>query len=296
MIGIFGGSGFIGRNFLDKLSESKLGYINFDRIIAKGHEDHSIVIDYKDPSTYLKYLPRLSKVVMLISASGPSTFSQNISLEIENNVWPFSQLLNALSHEAEIGKIIYLSSGGTVYGIPKTDPILENHSTQPISNYGCGKLLMEDMLLSMSHQNQWKYSILRPSNPIGRFQKPGGQGLVAVAVDCALNDKHLTIWGDGGIIRDYFDVQDLADAIYLSLDPTIESGRFNVGSNIGRSIVDIVEIVSETLKKEIHIEHVQARRVDIPKNILSYGKLNDMCGWKPVRDIRDSIQDIARGL
>lgn len=295
MIGIFGGAGFIGRNLSDLLSKNNEAFLSFDRTLTPAHKNQSILIDYHNPDTYRQHLKALDSIVMLISTSTPSTYAKDISLEVEKNILPFSNLLKYASKE-DIKNIIFFSSGGTVYGRPQTSPTLETHPTLPENNYGCAKLMMENIFNSMARQHDWQATVFRPSNPIGRYQKPGAQGIVSAAVGACLTNKPLDIWGDGSVIRDYFDVEDLTDAIYIALkDPNIK-GCFNVSSNIGRSIRDVINEVQEVLGKKITITYGEARPFDIPKNILSYDKLHKLSGWQPKRTFAYSIQQIAKTL
>ena len=110
---------------------------------------------------------------------------------------------------ARVGRLVFTSSGGTVYGRTQTAPIPEDHQTNPITAYGVSKLAVEKYLQMFHHLYGLDFAIFRPSVPYGPYQNPlARQGAVAVFLYRVAKGLPLTIWGDGSVTRDYFYISD----------------------------------------------------------------------------------------
>ncbi|RVD20674.1 NAD-dependent epimerase/dehydratase family protein [Mesorhizobium sp. M4B.F.Ca.ET.017.02.2.1] len=290
MIGIFGGTGFIGRNLTDHLNAADMQYQVFSRREALGVGARTKLIDFERPETYVKYLKDLKSVVLLVSASVPSTFANDIASEVRRNVVPYSQFLQA-ARVSGIQHIVYISSGGAVYGPPHSSTISEDHPTNPISPYGCGKLMVEEMIRTTSTEGRWTYTIIRASNPIGRYQSSEkGQGLVARALDAAISNGVLEIWGDGTSLRDYVDVRDLCEVIVRSIK--VDAARnqiYNVGMGEVYSVREIVDLCSSISGINIRTKYVKEKSFLVKDVILKIDKVRRQLGWMPKFDIRSSI-------
>ncbi|AZO25103.1 NAD-dependent epimerase/dehydratase family protein [Mesorhizobium sp. M1E.F.Ca.ET.045.02.1.1] len=291
MIGVFGGSGFIGRNLVDCLNEEQRSFRVFSRRKVVGLHAETKIIDFEQPESYREYLKGLETVILLVSASVPSTFANDIASEVERNVLPYSRFLRA-ARSTGIRHIVYVSSGGAVYGQPIAPIITEEHPTNPISPYGCAKLMIEEMIRTMSTEGGWTYTILRASNPIGRYQSSEkGQGLVARALDAAVSNTALDIWGDGTSLRDYIDVRDLCDVIARSLTAEVVKNEiYNVGSGSVYSINEIVEICSSVSRTEIKKNYISQKSFLVKDVKLSIDKAMRDLNWKPKFDVWSSIE------
>ncbi|MER9406667.1 NAD-dependent epimerase/dehydratase family protein [Mesorhizobium caraganae] len=291
MIGIFGGGGFIGRNLIDYLNAAEVEFRVFSRRDVPNLNGRTTIIDFEEPESYIEYLKDLEAVVLLVSASVPSTFANDIASEIKRNVVPYARFLQA-ARSTGIRHIVYLSSGGAVYGPPLSSVISEEHPTNPISPYGCGKLMVEEMIRTMSTEGRWTYTILRASNPIGRYQSSKkGQGLVARALDAAMTNRTLEIWGDGSSLRDYVDVRDLCEVIGRALRAEVAKNQiYNVGMGKVYSINEIVEICSSVSKVMIKRLYVEEKKFLVKDVKLEIDKVRSHLAWQPRFDVRSSIE------
>ena len=123
-----------------------------------------------------------------------------------------------VAQKNNIRKVIFVSSGGTVYGIPQEVPIKESHPTEPICSYGIGKLAIEKYLNLFHLLHGMDYCVLRLANPFGERQRVAAeQGAVTVFLDKALRNEEIAIWGDGSVVRDYFYVGDAVSAMTKAL-------------------------------------------------------------------------------
>jgi UDP-glucose 4-epimerase len=220
----------------------------------------------------------------------------NMDIEFNRNVRPAMKLMEACSAQ-HVTKLLFLSSGGTVYGNHSLrEPITEDSPTHPISLYGTSKLMIEQIGLLYHQQKGLPFIVARPSNAYGPGQLPyRGQGLVATAFASALDNKPLTIFGDGSVVRDFIHVRDIAEALVA----LIKNGRlgetYNVGTALGTSmkkLVDdyIVPILQEDQHK-LNCQYSPARGVDVAYNVISNDKIYRDTGFKPRISLDEGLKE-----
>jgi len=188
-------------------------------------------------------------------------------------------------------KIIFLSSGGTVYGVPEIIPITESHQTNPICSYGIIKKTIEEYLFMFGKIYGLNYNVFRLSNPYGERQNPlAAQGAIPVFIHRTINDETITIWGDGEIVRDYIYIRDSAIVLAESIKNNVEEKIFNLSSGKGYSLNNIIEIVKKVSGKEVKVEYKPGRDIDVPVNILDNTLVKETFDWKPETSIEEGIQ------
>ena len=134
-------------------------------------------------------------VLYLAAATTPGQSKFDLKLDIEKNLLPFLKFLSAI-RDCSVRKLIFASSGGTVYGSSPFSTCRETDGTYPISGYGISKLASEEYLKLACRLAPIDYSILRISNPYGPFQDiRGGQGVVAAFIGRILANEPLVVWG-----------------------------------------------------------------------------------------------------
>jgi UDP-glucose 4-epimerase len=194
-----------------------------------------------------------------------------------------------------IRKVIFASSGGTIYGIPLETPIRETHPTDPICSYGIGKLAIEKYLHLYHVQHGLDYCILRMANPYGEGQRPmSSQGAVAVFLDRALHNKALEIWGDGSVIRDYIYIGDVAEAFMKAMMYSGEHRIFNIGCGQGWSLLDLISNIETVIRRPIARIHVSGRTCDVPANVLDISRANKSLNWQPRTSLQDGVAQTWR--
>jgi len=210
--------------------------------------------------------------------------------DLSGNVIQMLSLLD-LFVESKIEKILFMSSGGTVYGNPQTLPVTESHPTDPICSYGIGKLTIEKYLALYKHLYGLNYVVLRAANPYGNGQNPlAGQGIVANFVHKIHCGLPLEVWGDGQIIRDYFDVRDLADLARRALFSE-HCGVFNAGSGVGTSINEIIKQIASITHVAPNVIYKEHRIFDVPAIILNCEKAERTFAWKPAINLEAGLSD-----
>jgi len=221
----------------------------------------------------------------------PNTSFDNPLADLLQNLPPTVQLFSEVAERG--GRLILVSSGGTVYGETTQLPIREDHPTNPISPYGVTKLTLEKYahLYTVTHGLQ--VVCLRPANAFGVGQRPyKGQGFVSTALASMMNAHPVTIFGERGTIRDYIYVSDLAAGIVCALEHGHLSETYNIGSGVGRSNMDVVEAMFPLMNgicSEIRTEHLPERVFDVHANVLNSTKLYQHTGWKPKVEFQDGL-------
>jgi|GEM_PF-2370976 len=305
MIGIIGASGFIGRSLSEYLADQDVPYNAYvrsphlvDPTIFTG--DHTCIGFEIGGDMECSVFDGIKTLVLSTSATKPNMQFNGLVNEVQKNVLPHCQLFTELL-KTDIKHIIFLSSGGTVYGnVDQDAPILEDTPRLPCSPYGYGKLCIESALENLWVGEGRYFTIIRPSNPVGPHQMAsvGAHGLVTTTFYNVQNDKPVSIFGDGTTIRDYFSVHDLSALILaVAQSKHTQNEIINASSGKGLSINEVVEVCSKVLGKSPKITHQLEKQPVIQYNVLSNDRAFDYFDWKPkltiehiVEDLRESVQ------
>ena len=277
---ILGGAGFIGTNLTFTLAREKNNtitlfdkeFIDFSHITKLGFGNISIVKGSFDlESDFVKITAHQDVVYHLVSTTVPTTSNQKIAEELMANVVTTSKFLDACVKN-KVKKVMFLSSGGTVYGKEKVVPLNEDTTTNPISSYGIQKITIEKLLYLYQYLYGLDYRVVRLANPYGPYQRPNGVlGAVTTFTYKALKHEAITVYGDGSVVRDFLFIDDAVRGILNILNSNNQNRVFNLGSGKGTSIKEVIETIQEALDLEIDIQYVPGRKVDVPINILDIG-------------------------
>lgn len=286
---ILGAAGFIGTNLAIKLSENKEDIITLvDRSedyfsIIKKMNLHNINIRVSSLDSEMDFniLDGQEIVYHLVSTNVPMTSNQHVSLDIQVNVL-FSLNLFEACVSYNVQKVVFISSGGTVYGKESKCPLTESTPTNPITSYGVQKITIEKLLYLYNYMYDLDYRIIRLANPYGPYQRPNGiLGAVTTFTYKALKNEEINVYGDGSVIRDFIYIDDAIRAIQNIVNGTNKHHIFNLGSSYGTSINEILHTIENVLECKLKITYKEGRSVDVPVNYLDisryekyYGKLN----------------------
>lgn len=290
---VLGGAGFIGSHVVDYLLQKGHNVTVLDTFYERFRNPLNNVKYYigsfSDEKLIEKSLENQDIVIHLISTTIPETSNLDIINDVQSNLYPTLYLFKKAS-ESNIKKIIYISSGGAVYGNPKIIPIPENHPKNPISSYGITKLTIEKYLALYSHLTGIDYCIIRPSNPYGPRQNPfGKQGVVSVYLGKIYNNQSIEIWGNGLIYRDYIYIDDLIEAIYNASINNTKSKIFNVGSGESISLLEIVKKIKTILNVEFNVKYLDKRDYDVSKVCLDITLATNQLNFIPRTSLDDGI-------
>lgn len=296
---IIGGTGFIGSHVVDFLVGEGTEAVVFargpERFRAPLPQVAYVSGDLADAAALDQVLSlRFDAVVHLASATVPDTANQDPLSDVEN-LRGFVGLLQ-LCVKRGVKKVVFASSGGTVYGIPKSLPLAEDHVTDPICSYGVTKLAMEKYLQCYARLYGLQYVTLRLANVYGTRQDPERtQGAIAIFLAKALSGEPLTVWGDGSVIRDFVHVRDVARLCSLALHSSAV-GVFNAGSGEGVSINDLLRMISVQLDRSLEIVRQPPREFDVPAVVLDCRKARAVYSWQPQVDLASGLAEVTDWL
>lgn len=292
---VLGANGFIGSHLLRRLADH--GYqviaVTKHRKEALIRDDFQhILCDIEDTSQYATELKAADLIVYAAGKTVPGDTQRGPVSEIELSLSPLAALLNKMNSVS--GKhLVYISSGGAVYGKPRVTPIPEQHTLCPVSYYGAGKLAAEGFLRVFALQSRNQVTILRPSNLYGPGQSARpGFGLIRTAIMCLLKNRPLEIWGDGSAARDYLYIDDFSDAFLHLLDETPDSGLqvFNIGYGQAFSVNEVCNLLELASGRQLTRKYIATRKSDPQQVCLDTSLLQARTLWTPKIQLGAGIQ------
>lgn len=291
---VIGGNGFIGSHLVDHLLSAGDNVSVFDRqpeCYRKPLQNVTYHIqDFGNRMSLYNALNNIDVVYHLVSTTIPKTSNDDPIFDVSSNVIETLYLLECCV-EKKISKIIFLSSGGTVYGVPDSLPVKEDSSTNPDCSYGITKLTIEKYLQLFYSLYGLDYVIIRPSNPYGPRQNFNGiQGVISVLLGKIAMHGTLEIWGNGDVIRDYVYVKDIVDGIYKAATAKTVSRTFNMGSGIGCSLNDIIRTIKTELQIEFNVQYLPARPFDVPRIYLDCERAKRELSWQSETTMSEGIK------
>jgi UDP-glucose 4-epimerase len=294
---VFGGGGFIGSAIVDRLLLSGHEVRIFERprvlpyrSFGESEKVEWIAGDMLSVHDLATAVEGRDAVLHLVSSTLPKNSNEDMIYDVQSNLVPTLGLLDAMVDRG-VGRIVFISSGGTVYGRPKYLPIDEAHPTDPLVSYGITKLAIEKYLLLYQRMRGIKATILRVANPYGERQRAEtAQGAVGVFLHRALRGQAIEIWGDGSIIRDYLYVGDVADAFAKALEYGGEESVFNIGSGVGVSLNELIPVIELAIGRKIERRYMPGRAFDVPASVLCNGLAKRELGWEPKVPLPEGIR------
>lgn len=202
-----------------------------------------------------------------------------------------------LALEAGVKKVIFVSSGGTVYGEPTQVPIPETHATDPVCSYGIAKLAIEKYLALFHHLHGLDYTVLRLANPFGEGQRThASQGAIAVFLGKVLRDEPIEIWGDGSVVRDYIHVADVVQALLAALEPSTQEHVFNIGSGRGHSLNEVLDTIEKITGRVAIRKYLPGRGFDVPLSVLNIDRAKNVLGWAPAVGFEEGVERFVKWM
>ena len=293
---VFGGGGFIGSAIVDRLLLDGHEIRVFERPHVEPYRSFSleeklewVTGEFMSAHDVNEAITGMDAVMHLISTTIPKNSNDNPIYDVQSNLIASIQLLDAMVAQS-VKKIVFISSGGTVYGHSKYLPIDEQHPTEPNVSYGITKLAIEKFMLMYQQLHGIKATILRVANPYGERQRiDTAQGAISVFIQHALSNKTINIWGDGSATRDYIYIKDVADAFAQAVIYDGSISVFNIATGIGTSLIDIITMLEQILDRKVLYTLHPPRSFDVPASILcnTLAK-NELC-WQPIMSLKDGV-------
>lgn len=276
---VLGAGGFIGINLCKELIRQSWDVRAFGRCQSYTTDIEWITGDFSDAEAVENAINGCDIVFHLITATTPASANIDKIRDVNLNVLNTLHMLDACVRKG-VRRVVFVSSGGTVYGIPDQVPTPETASTNPITAYGISKLSIEKYLGLYEYLYGLEYRILRVANPFGPHQSVlKNQGVIAAFLARILDGKPIEIWGDGSVTRDYIYINDVIEALMLAAKHEGYGRIFNVGSGEGRTLNEIIYSIKKLIDIPISVEYHPGRALDVPVSILDNSFSKNNLGW-----------------
>lgn len=299
---ILGGNGFIGSH----LAESMLNHDFSVRVIDRCKEPMNlsnikdeieyIICDLINEKTKLrKAMENIDILFLYHTFSTPISTIHDPINDIKLTVIETLKIIDMAGKEG-IKKIIFPSSGGTVYGDIK-NKVDEEFQTNPTSPYGISKLMIEKYLEYYKKKYDIDYKIVRYSNVYGEKQNPtGNHGIIPIFLNKIINNEKPLVFGDGSAVRDYIYVKDAISATVLVALKESKFDIYNIGSGKGYSIKNLIDIMSNVVKRKIQVVKKPEVKNFVKKIILDNNRICKEFNWSPDTTINKGIEKTWRYL
>lgn len=287
MIAVFGANGFIGRHTVARLVKSGHHVRAISRRFGSDFKSvfptvEAIEADLKNPLAVLSSLQDVDIVIQLVSTSSPALMNEHLTVDVLENVIPHIDFLRVCA-KLPVRRVVFISSGGAVYGPNAPVPTAEHAPTNPISSHGLTKLMVEKYIQMHGEIDGLEYAILRVANPFGPgqfYQK--GQGLIPAILDRWRRSEPIRILGSGESRRDYIYISDVSGAIEAAVMlPAGVKTVVNIGSGEARSVNEVVAGIETVTGHLFDKEFAAARATDVDVNCLDISKAEEVLGWTP---------------
>ncbi len=291
---VTGAAGFIGTHLVSNLAQSGVSVVVIDRnkslLPTISSNIRHVVTDITNSAAISSALQGVDVVYHLAWSGLPLSSNEDPNLHIASNLTPTIVLLEACA-KSSVKRVVFLSSGGAVYGHAAKLPITEKHPTHPLSIYGVTKLAVESYLDFYWRQYNLDYVVLRPSVPYGESQNTRrGQGAVGVFLRAAITNAPITLWGGREVSRDFFYVGDLVKACLAAADEGVKRGVYNIGGGKAISLGNLLNMVEEITNTKISVTCAPARNCDPSSICLDITKARHGLCWEPEVELSVGIE------
>lgn len=284
---LVGGAGFIGRSLAARLVAHGKEVHVLSRRLA-GELPAGVVAhqgDQGDPDVVAPLLARCAEVFHLATATTPADTVWQPVMEAEVNLLPTLRFLEC-AQQFPANRYVYVSTGGALYG--DAELAGEKASLAPVSYHGAGKLALESFFGVFGQRHPGRLSILRPSNVYGPGQglRPGF-GVVRTLLEKARDNGTVTVYGDGGAVRDYLYIDDLVSACLCALSGP--AGTYNIGAGRGTSLSTLLALVERVTGQHLKIERQPTRSSDVKCIVLNVDRARKQLDWVPEIDLEAGV-------
>lgn len=298
---VLGSTGFIGTNLIFKLAEDKNNSItafdrtnsSFDIIKEKcGDSVKTVRGEFSDYDDFETLTKDIDIVYHLVSTTNPSLSNRDMKKEMADNVGCTISLLDACVKN-KVKKLVFISSGGTVYGKNFGEKFKEEDITNPMCSYGIQKLTIEKFLYLYNYLYGLDYRVVRLANPYGPHQRPNsGLGVITTFAYKALTNEQIQIFGDGSVVRDFIYIDDAIQGILKIASVDTEEKVFNLGYGEGHSVLNVVDAIEKILDKKLDVKFVEGRKADVPYSVLDTSRFERICGGQKNLTLEQGIEKL----
>lgn len=293
---VLGGCGFIGTSLTKKLAKKQENVITVADWVCQSHAKGNIRYFktlFDEGTNFLELTREQDIVIHGISTTSPRNF-RGMRAEISENLLPTIQLLEACISNG-VKKVLFLSSGGTVYGeSPDRVPFTEDAPCKPICAYGMQKYAIEMLLEVYKRQYGLNYVTARIGNPYGPRQFTNGVGVISTFTRLLTQGNKIVLLGGGKTVRDYIYIEDLTEALTQLIEYNGKFSTFNVSNGIGYTVNDILDILSDLLNIKPQIEYLPNTLSDVAYNVLNISHIQRETGFCPHTSLQQGIETLLK--
>jgi UDP-glucose 4-epimerase len=266
-----------------------------ERAAARLSGAHVVLGDATDALLVEDALADVDNVVFCAGVAVPTIAAHDLRKAVAESLPPLLSVVDALTRRRPHARLLYLSSGGTVYGEPSIDPVPEEHPLQPTTAYGSINAEAERRLATHRSRHGVRTTSLRCANPYGPGQRAGrGQGLVGTLL---WSDDEVPFYGDGSTVRDYIYVRDFASAVVSLCNlPTDLPPAINIGTGVGTSLSEVVALVEKVTERTALLRYEPARATDLRRVVLQTSLLESLIPFDPMPLDQGIAATYAEGL
>jgi UDP-glucose 4-epimerase len=293
---VVGANGFIGSHLVDELVEQGYGVRALDIYSGpakfnSSNQVEAVKADFFDDAAIAKSLEGVEYVFHLFSATTPFTADSDPFADINKNVLRSVQFLEMVV-QAKVKKVIFVSSGGAVYGhLAEIKNATEEDAPLPISPYGIGKLTTEYYMAYFKQKFNLDYIVYRLTNPYGPRQASNkNQGVVPIFLNKIQNDEELTIYGNGSSSRDFIYIRDATRMMSESFSKETKFSTYNIGSGAQTDLNTIIDRIAKITGKKPKVEYVEAPKTFLGKTMVSVERFVNEFGDHATTTFEDGIK------
>lgn len=280
---VIGANGFIGSHLVDALAGAGHEVTAFDRFSAgtttfTSDRPRVLTGEFLSRSDLEEAVRGQDLIFHFLSTTTPATAESDPTLDIRTNIAQTVELLES-SVAAGVGRFVFASTGGAIYGQQGKDVYSETDQALPISPYGIGKLAIEHYLDYFRTKHGLQSTALRVSNPYGTRQRPNRkQGLIPIALRQIAAGRPVQQFGDGSMVRDYVYVEDLVRMILPVVATTPRHATYNLGSGIGFSVAEVFASLRRVTGVDFAIDRLPQPKTFVDRVVLDVSRYRDEFG------------------
>jgi UDP-glucose 4-epimerase len=298
-VAVLGANGFLGSHVVDALVARGHKVNAFDNFasgsvrFASSPLVQKISGDFFNPTDLTAALAGSDTVIHLVSATTPVSAEADPTLDIQQNLLGSVALFRQCAATSTINRVVFASSGGTVYGSSEVALLSETAPVHPVSPYGICKLATEHYLAFFAVTAGLSSVSLRISNPYGDRQPlQRRQGVIPVFIENLLQGFPVLVYGDGSMVRDFIHISDVAAAFVAVVEAAQpQHGVYNVGSGMGESVLDVLAAVAAAVGTEPVVKYQPTPLSFVPSAVLDTARFRSEFAWAPQVNLTNGIAD-----
>lgn len=286
---VVGGAGFLGRALVRRLCVEGARVRVLDRV--RGSDRGELVQgDLGSAEVSARALDGIDLVFIVAGNSDPRAKGRTLR---ERDLEPLLVFLSQIGRR-RVERVLFASSGGTVYGEGRGRPFREEDGPRPVTDYGRSRQAMEEAVLRLEADGGPSCRILRMATVFGPAPEGRAQGVVAAFVRRALRGERLELRGEPHSVRDYVHVEDVAEAFRLAAVDGGEHRVYNVGTGRGTRLDELAALVRSRVPSRSELAWEPAAETDLVWNVLSVERARNALSWRPRWSLAAGVDDLRR--